>query len=156
VLPTAAPAFALGVELATWPALRIALSGLLSLPISAELLGGSVSTQLFGAQLVACLNTPLAWLLLHGCAGAAGGVVDAQGERFAQNLNDRMGWLAGLLRARLEFPASGRLAAGLYADLRVNVLRPELQASLATEPRRSAAAAVLGAGLGLEIILRFD
>jgi hypothetical protein len=154
-LPTAAPGLSLGAELALLPALRIGLSGLFSTPVTSSFQGGTVSTQLYGAQLTGCINAPIfASLLVHGCAGAVGGVVDAHGDRFAQNLSDRMGWLAGLVRARLEFPAAGRLAAGVYADARVNFLRPELQASLATLPVRSRAVGVLGAALGFELIVR--
>lgn len=156
-LPAAAPAFSVGAELALLPALRIALSGLFSLPISSAFQGGSVSTQLYGAQLTACLNAAIsASLLLHGCAGAVGGVIDAQGDDFALNLSDRMGWVAGLLRARLEFPATGRVAAGVYADGRLNLLRPELQASLGKEPARTRAAGWLGAALGVELIVRLQ
>jgi hypothetical protein len=154
-LPTAAMAFSVGAELGLSPALRIGLSGLFSLPVSTPFQGGLVSTQLYGAQLTGCINAPLSMsLLLHGCAGAVGGIIEAQGERFALNLNDRMGWLAGLVRAKLEFPVAGRLSASLYADARVNLLRPELQASLPTEPARSRAVAVLGTALGVELIVR--
>lgn len=154
-LPTAAPAFAVGAELALLPALRIGLSGLFSTAVSSAFQGGVVSTQLYGAQLTGCVNAPIfASLLVLGCLGAVGGVVDAHGDRFAQNLSDRMGWLAGLVRARLEFPVAGRLAAGVYADARVNLLRPELQASLATQPVRTRAVGLLGAALGVELIVR--
>jgi hypothetical protein len=154
-LPTAAAGFSLGAELALLPAVRIALSGLFSLPVSSAFQGGTVSAQLFGAQLTGCVNTPLfASILLHGCAGAVGGVIEASGDDFALNLSDRMGWIAGMVRARLEFPATGRVAAGVYADARVNVLRPELQAGLASEPARTRAVGLMGAALGAELIVR--
>jgi hypothetical protein len=154
-LPTAAAGVFAGAELALLPALRIGLSGLFSLPVSSSFQGGTVSAQLFGAQLTGCVNTPLfASFLLHGCAGAVGGVIQASGDDFALNLSDRMGWIAGLVRARLEFPAAGPVAAGVYADARVNVLRPELQAGLASEPARTRAVGLMGAALGAELIVR--
>ena len=154
-LPTAAAGFAAGAELAPLPALRIGLSGLFSLPVSSSFQGGTVSAQLFGAQLTGCVNAPIfTGFLLHGCAGAVGGVIDARGDDFALNLSDQMGWIAGLVRARLEYPAAGRVAAGVYADARLNVLRPELQAGLASEPARTRAVALFGATLGVELIVR--
>lgn len=154
-LPTAAAAFSLGAELAVLPALRIALSGMFSPPISSAFQGGKVSAQLYGAQLTGCLNLPaFSSVLVHGCAGAVGGVIEARGDDFALNLSDQMGWLAGLVRARLEFPAAGRVAASVYADGRVNLLRPELQAALGGEPARTQAVRLLGGGLGVELIVR--
>jgi len=154
-LPTAAAGLSAGAELALLPALRIGLSGLVSLPVSSSFQGGTVSAQLFGVQLTGCVNTPLfASFLLHGCAGAVGGVIQASGDDFALNLSDRMGWIAGLVRARLEYPAAGPVAAGVYADARVNVLRPELQAGLASEPARTRAVGLMGAALGAELIVR--
>jgi hypothetical protein len=156
-LPTAAAGVFAGAELALLPAVRIGLSGLFSLPVSSSFQGGTVSAQLFGAQLTGCVNTPLfASFLLHGCAGAVGGVIQASGDDFALNLSDRMGWIAGLVRARLEFPAAGPVAAGVYADARVNVLRPELQAGLASEPARTRAVGLMGAALGAELIVRLQ
>ena len=154
-LPTAAAAFSVGAELTVVPALRVGLSGLFSPPVSSSFEGGTVSAQLFGAQLTGCVNAPIfESLLLHGCAGAVGGVIEARGDDFALNLHDQMGWLAGLVRARLEFPAAGFVAAGVYADGRVNVLRPELQAGLASGPARTRAVSLWGAAVGVELIVR--
>lgn len=155
VLPQAAPAGVLGAELTLSRAFRVGLSGVLSLPASSAFQGGAVSTQLYAAQVTGCVNMPLAAsVLLHGCLGAVGGVVAAQGTEFARNLTDRMAWLASIVRARLEFPVLGRVAASVYADARINLLRPELQVSLASEPARTQAVAVVGASLGAELIVR--
>lgn len=149
-------AFTAGAEFAVMPELRVSLSGLFSLE-QIQSLGQEVLTQLYGAQLLACLNTPFYSVIAAACAGAAGGVVRAEGSQ-AFDVNDEtsMAWLAGAVRATLEFPADSVLAARVFADGRVNLVRPELEVAVPPDGYLRSAAPVFGGSLGAEIIVRLE
>ncbi|MET0384349.1 MAG: hypothetical protein ABW321_00245, partial [Polyangiales bacterium] len=155
-LPTAAAGLSLSAEFAVIPSFRVGVGGLVSLATDQAFAGASATSQLFGGQATLCANRPFLFMIVHGCVGAMGGLVAAEGSGFGTDQSADMAFLAGLLRARLEFPAGTWVAGGLFVDARANLVRPELRASQGTSPDVTHVVRVLGGSVGAEIILRLD
>ncbi len=149
-LPAAAVVGSLGVERQLGARASVALSALGTPPTTSSRGGVAAQSALLGGRALACLGFTLGELELGGCAGAAGGVVLAAGRADSGNRNSGAGWLAGVARAALRFPAHGRLSLRLAADGLANALRPRLVVT-GVDPH-TATVRPLGGGGSLELL----
>jgi len=156
VLHTPSFLFNLGGEFAPLAALRVGLSALVAAPVTTAFDTGRVHSQLFGGEAFACLNAPVLGLLAVGCAGATAALVRAQGDAYTRDYSDQMSWISAFVRAALEFPARGSWAGRVFADVRANLLRPELHVARMPQPDLTLPLEPWGAGVGAQIILRLD
>jgi hypothetical protein len=155
-LPTPAAALTFGAEYAVLPELRVGLAGLVSARVELAFEGGRVENQLFGGELVGCVNTPFLSMILLGCTGTTAAYVHARGFDYTIEQQDGMVWFAVLLRGAIELPATSTLAFRVVADARVNLLRPELSLERPGSSPLTHAVSPLGGSIGADLIVRLD
>jgi len=159
VLPSTAFAFQAGAELQP-SALRFGAAALFSLEREDGIADGRALTRLIGARAHVCMGTRLANddVDLEGCGGAAAGLVLASGDGFAPSADATLGWLAGVLRAAVRYPATAPISLRFALDGLLNVVRPELQveveiAGIPDAPPVTAAAGPIGAAGSVELVI---
>ena len=155
-LPSAVAALAVGAEYALVPELRIGLTGLVSESGELAFEGGRVEHRLFGGQATACWNSPLAFALVHACAGGSAAYVHAQGFDYAPGRTTAMLWLAGIVRGAFELPISEAFAVRVAADGRVNLSRPNLHLERPGAAPRTRGVSPVGISLGADVVVRLE
>jgi len=158
VLPSTAFLLEAGAELQP-SALRFGAAALFSLERDdAFKKDGRALTQLIGARAHACLGTRLVddAVDMEGCGGAAAGLVLASGDGFDPSADATLGWVAGVLRAAVRYPATAPISLRFALDGLLNLLQPELQVEIEgmpDAPPLSMATGPLGAAGSLELVI---
>jgi hypothetical protein len=155
-LPAPSGALKLGTEYALVPALRLGIAAVVSARVELPFEGGRVETQLFGGQFTACANAPAGPVILLGCAGASAAYVNARGREYTREHGADIFWLAALVRAGVELPATSAFALRLVASLHANLLRPELSLNRVGAAPRTHSVSPIGGSGGADILVRFD
>jgi hypothetical protein len=80
----------------------------------------------------------------------------ASGEGFDPSADATLGWVAGVLRAAVRYPATAPISLRFALDGLLNVLQPELQVEIEgmpDAPPLSMATGPLGAAGSLELVI---
>jgi hypothetical protein len=153
VLPAPAWGGAIGLGMAMGPISLRAL-GWATAVVEAELGSGRARVGMVAGELGACVDRPLGGLRVHGCAGAAGGGITAEGRGFDVNRAAVVPWIAATAGLGAELPLGSDV--GLIARVQgyFPVARPTLEVN---DPRggvlhqEEVPPAGVGASLGVRV-----
>lgn len=142
---------AAGLDLAVAGPVSISVGGFGSAVGETAFGGGRLRGALFGGEVLACAGNSGHALTVSACLGSALAMGHVSARGYYENLPaDRVAWSAALARAGLRWPSRDRLSLRLFAQLQVNLVKPELRVA---GHSRSAAAASVGGTLGVDLVV---